>query len=445
MGDLLSIFDAAREAGEAVALRIGGRSYTFAQLADLARARLVALERDAERTPYPLTGTNTLETLVTLYALLERGIAVLMLHPRLTAFERTVLLATAARLGPIAHDDAAVVMFTSGTTGEPRGAVLTRAALVASAHASAANLGWRDDDCWLACMTIAHVGGLSIVTRCLAARRCIALAERFDGAQFPRWIAENGVTLVSVVPTMLARVLDAHPNWKPPPHLRAVLVGGAAASPRLLARAVERGVPVLATYGLTETCSQVTTIRYAARYSPANIGAGEPLPGAQVRIVGGRIEVRGDMLMAGYWNEPPLAPGGWFDTGDLGEIDARGCLHVLARHCDLIVTGGESVYPAEVEQVLEDIPGIAAAGVFGIPDELWGAIVAAALVADGAVPTEAVVLSHVESRLAPHKRPRHVCFVARLPQTPGGKLDRSALSAFASAVRPLQSRRGARP
>jgi O-succinylbenzoic acid--CoA ligase len=141
------------------------------------------------------------------------------------------------------------------------------------------------------------------------------------------------------------------------------------------------------------------------------------------------------MLMAGYWNEPPLDPGAWFDTGDLGEIDARGCLHVHARRTDLIVTGGENVYPAEVERVLEALPGIAAAGVFGVPSGEWGEEVAAALVASDAPPAESVLREHLLARLAPHKRPRRVCWVASLPHTAGGKLDRAALRGLAPALR----------
>jgi O-succinylbenzoic acid--CoA ligase len=335
--------------------------------------------------------------------------------------------------------DLAAILYTSGTTGTPRGAVLTRAAFVASAAASAANLGWQPDDCWLLCMPIAHVGGLSILTRCLAARRCVALAPRFDAALLPQWIDGARVTLVSLVPTMLERVLDAHPGWRGSPGLRAILLGGAVATPRLVARTTERGLPVLTSYGLTETCAQVTATRYATRFSPLDRGAGQPLPGVDVRVVDGRIEVRGPTLMAGYLGEPPLVPGAWFDTGDLGEIDAHGCLHVHARRTDLIVTGGENVYPAEVERVLEDFPGVASAGVFGVPDATWGQTVAAALVAERDPPSDAVLVAFLAARLAPHKRPRHVCYVPRLPQTTAGKLDRAALAAFAAVLRPLSA------
>ncbi len=386
--------------------------------------------------PFPVVGSNTLDVVVTLYALLELRVPALLVHPRLTAPERAELDAAAARAGP-PPPDAAAILFTSGTTGAPRGAVLTRAGLVASAQASAANLGWADDDCWLLCMPLARIGGLSIVTRSLAARRCVALAPAFDAAAFPDWIAGQRITLASVVPTMLACVLDLHPGWTAPAPLRALLVGGAAAPPALLRRAAGRALPIVVTYGCTETCSQVAATPYAGRYAAADWGAGVPLPGIDLRVAGGRIEVRGPVVMAGYWNEPPLAPGAWFDTGDLGAIDDRGCLQLHARRADLIVTGGENAYPAEIERVLEAFPGIAAAGVFGVPDEVWGQTVAAALVAESAPPPDAALLDYVNRRLAPHKRPRRICYVDRLPQTGAGKLDRAALPAVARGLRPL--------
>jgi O-succinylbenzoic acid--CoA ligase len=436
--DPFSIFAAARDAPESIALHAEGRRYSFAELAELARARMDTLSREV-RAPYALVGANTVETIVTLYALLELRVPVLLLHPKLTEAERAAEIDAAARGASVLPPDAAAVMFTSGTTGQPRGAVLTRAALAASAQASAANLGWRDDDCWLLAMPLARIGGLSIVTRCLAARRTVALAPHFDAMLLPRWIEETRATLVSLVPTMLALLFDAHPDWTPLPLLRAVLVGGAAASEKLLARAAARRIPIVITYGCTETCSQVVATPYEGRFDAARFGAGRALPGAEIRIAGGRIQVRGPMRMAGYLGEPPLAADAWFDTGDLGTLDERGCLHVLGRSTELIVSGGENVYPAEVERVLEACPGVEAAGVFGVADETWGQIVAAALVAS-APPTDAALGEHLAKRLAAHKRPRRICFVSRLPVTPAGKLDRGALAALAPSLRPLAAR-----
>jgi O-succinylbenzoic acid--CoA ligase len=190
------------------------------------------------------------------------------------------------------------------------------------------------------------------------------------------------------------------------------------------------------TYGLTEACSHVTTTPYAARFEPGKHGAGRPLTGIGVRVRNGHIEVRGTVLMAGYWNETPLDPNAWFDTGDMGEFDAAGCLHVHARRADLIVTGGENVYPAEVERVLETFPGIVAAGVFGVPDEVWGQTVAIALVVEKP-PPDAALVDFCRRELAPHKRPRQVCYVERLPAAPSGKLDRRALSELAPELQPL--------
>jgi O-succinylbenzoic acid--CoA ligase len=438
VNDSLSIFAAGRDAGNAPGLRVGDRLYTFAQLADMTKRRLLALRPELrDGMPYRLEGTNALETLITLYALLEVGVPALLVHPKLMPPERAALALAVARAGPLSHLDAAAIIFTSGTTGKPRGAVLTRSGLIASAQASAANLGWQSDDAWLLCMPIARVGGLSVVTRCLAARRCAVLVSAFDAVRFPVWVAQWRITLVSLVPTMLTRVLDAHPDWRVPPHLRCVVLGGATASSRLLRHAQERHLPIILTYGLTETTSQVVATPYAARFAPADCGAGIALRGIGVRVDNGRIEVRGPTLMAGYWNETPLVAGAWVDTGDLGEIDAGGYLRVHSRREDLIVTGGENTYPAEVERTLEAFPGIAAAGVFGVPDEVWGHTVAAALVAENFPPPDAALFDYVSRQLAPHKRPRHVCYLPRLPHAPSGKLDRRALSENPPMLRPL--------
>jgi len=440
--DALSVLAAAREAGDAIALHVGEQHLRFADLARLTGQRMDTLAREARAgAAYPLVGSNTLDTLVTLYALLELRLPVLLLHPKLTAAELAAEQSQAAQAAGTLPDDAAAVLYTSGTTGRARGAVLTRSALHASAQASATNLGWQDDDCWLLVMPVARVGGLSIVTRCLAARRAVALAPAFDAVRLPALVAQQRVTLVSLVPTMLALLLDAHPGWLPPAHLRAVLLGGAAASSGLLGHAAARRLPIVVTYGCTETCSQVAATPYAMRFDAAACGVGRPLPGVQLRIDDGRIHVRGPMRMAGYLGEPPLAPEAWFDTGDLGTIDARGCLHLHARRADLIVSGGENVYPAEVERMLEACPGIRAAAVFGVPDETWGQTVAVAVVAGPQPPSDQTLVEFLRERMAGHKRPRWICYVDSLPLTAAGKPDRLALPALAPALRLLRASR----
>jgi O-succinylbenzoic acid--CoA ligase len=143
------------------------------------------------------------------------------------------------------------------------------------------------------------------------------------------------------------------------------------------------------------------------------------------------------MRMSGYAGEPPLDPLDWFDTGDLGAFDADGCLHLHGRAGDVIVTGGDKVHPAEVEQALESFPGIAAAGVFGVPDDTWGQVVAAALVTGGAPIDERELAAFLAERLSPHKLPRRICTVPALPQTAAGKLDRAALPSATSSLHPL--------
>ncbi len=354
-----------------------------------------------------VVGHLDVTTLVTLLAAIAARLPVVLVHPRWTERERHAALDDLPELPP-----ASVVVFTSGSTGRPRGAVLSQRALMASAQASAENLGWRADDRWLLSLSPAHVGGLSILTRCLLARRPVVLGS----GDVVDTLGRARVTLVSWVPAQLARLLDTHPGWRAPPHLRAALLGGAPTPAALRVRARERGLRVLSSYGLTEACSQVTTER-----EPGD-SSGPPLPGIEVRIREGRIQVRGPTLLSGYVDGgSPVAADGWLTTSDLGRFDASGNLHVLGRADDVIVSGGENVHPLEVEAVLEADPLVREACVFGIEDATWGQRVAAALVlAPGADP-DAIVM---RAELAPFKRPRQLFVLDALAHTDSGKLDR---------------------
>jgi O-succinylbenzoic acid--CoA ligase len=222
-------------------------------------------------------------------------------------------------------------------------------------------------------------------------------------------------------------LLEVEPEWRPPRSLRAVLVGGAASAPELLERAARRGFPVLATYGLTEACSQVATQRPGEPVATGTVG--RPLPGVAVRIVDGEIQVRGPTLLTAYHpaTSSPFVDGGWLRTGDLGAFDADGALRVLGRARELIVTGGENVHPLEVEAALERVPGVRSACVFGVPDPTWGELVAAAVVVLPGVALDAASIdAKLREELASFKRPRRIAFVAELPQTPSGKSDRAA-------------------
>jgi o-succinylbenzoate---CoA ligase len=447
------------------ALIAGGVTYSFAELAARADRVRGALLREGV-TPgarVAVISRNSVEAVLAVHALVDLGATLVPIHPRLTDAEAGALLADAAPVitlrepdlaalaaadapapgPPPPHDPASplAMVYTSGTTGRPKGALLPRRAFVASAAASAQNLGWTDDDRWLCCMPICHVGGLSILTRCLLARRAVILEPRFDASATLAAVARERATLLSVVPTMLAALLERDDD-NVLARLRAVLSGGAGTPFALLEACGRRGVPVITTYGLTEACSQVTAQRPSSPYLPAR-GSGEALAGVELRIVApddggvGRIEVRGPALMSGYFRGPPLPAGGWLDTGDLGALDEGGALHVHARRTDLVVTGGENVYPLEVEERLESIPGVRRALVFGVPDERWGQIVAAAIELSPGT-TLAQIAARAEAILASHKRPRRACAVAELPLTASGKLERArAPERYAAALAPF--------
>ncbi len=456
---------AAREVPQQPALLIDGREHSFASLVPRVERCLAFLRaQPLAQEPWPrvaLLADNRVETALWLYALLELGVTAVLLHPRLVASERAALLADCRpalvladgcgeplkepsgppvpTAPPAGADGPLAILYTSGTTGRPKGAMLSRRAFVAAAQASAQNLGWQAHDRWLLCMPLAHVGGLSILTRCLIARRTAVL---LGGAFEPRAVAaavqRDRVTLLSVVPTMLRRLLELTPRWTPPPYLRAVLLGGAAASAELLQEAAARGVPVLTTYGLTEACSQVTTQRYGTPPAAAQ-GCGEPIAGLDLRIgEDGQLQVRAPTLFDGYWppgpQALPLTEGGFFATGDLGQLDAQGRLHLLARRTDLIVTGGENVYPVEVEQALERCPGVAAACVIGVPDAEWGQQVVAAVVASARPLSLDELRGALRDQLAAYKHPRRLVLVPALPLNATGKLDRAAVAKMVLAA-----------
>jgi O-succinylbenzoic acid--CoA ligase len=332
------------------------------------------------------------------------------------------------------------LVYTSGTTGRPKGALLSRRAFRASAAAAATLLGARPDDVALACLPLYHVGGLSLLTRAVLAGSAVRLHEQFDPERVSRALDREGVTTVSLVPTMLERLLDARGDRPPPPSLRLVLVGGAAAPEALLARAAEARFPLAPTYGLTEAASQVAT------RPPGRDGGLVPLPGLDVRVRGddgawlpagqeGEIVLRGPTLFSGYHRRPDATAAAWSDgwlrTGDVGTLDASGALRVLDRRADLIVSGGENVYPAEVERVLLEHPDVADAGVAAVPDGEFGGRPAAWIVlragADARV-DDAGLARFCRERLAPYKVPRAFRAVEALPRNALGKLQRARLA-----------------
>jgi O-succinylbenzoic acid--CoA ligase len=242
------------------------------------------------------------------------------------------------------------------------------------------------------------------------------LHERFDAQAVARDL-RAGATHASLVASMLARVLDACAEF--PPSVRAILIGGGPVPAPLLERARRAGLPVLQTYGLTETASMATCERLGDADGST---AGPPMPGLELRIAGSEIEVRGPQVMRGYLGSEPVR--GWFPTGDLGELDSRGRLLVHARRTDLIVSGGENVYPKEVEAALLAHPLVREAAVLPAPDERWGQV-GVAYVAGGAAESE--LRDFLRGRLAKFKIPARFVLVPELPRNAAGKVDRARL------------------
>lgn len=344
------------------------------------------------------------------------------------------------------------IMYTSGTSGRPKAAMLTVGNYWWSAAGSALNLGVHDDDRWLACLPLFHVGGLSILLRSAIYGTTAVVHERFDAGGVNHALDHEGMTIVSVVAVMLQRMLDARADRPYPASLRCVLVGGGPVPRPLLERCARSGIPVVQTYGLTECASQVATL------SPASAAlhpdaAGHPLYPNIVRILrddggaagageAGEILVRGPVVMSGYFNDPVATAGaladGWLRTGDVGRVDPEGYLYVLDRRDDLIVTGGENVYPAEVESVLLAHPWVAEAAVFGVADETWGQrVVAAVRLRDDVTADRAadVLRAHCRERLAGYKTPSDMRIVSKpLPRTESGKLRRSVLREISTGL-----------
>ena len=325
------------------------------------------------------------------------------------------------------HDEWAV-LWTSGTAGRPRGVSLTVANLRASATACGRRLGLQTDDRWYLSLSLAHVGGLALVTRAALLGSAVVARGPFSVEAFRTLTSSATVSHVSLVPTMLAHVLDA--GVEASPELRCVLVGGARTPLALVERAQAAGFPVALTYGLTEATSQVATAAPGAVPDVPDT-VGEPLPGVEVRISdSGEILVRGPTIAATYVGSPePLVDAqGWLHTGDLGAIDARGSLRVTGRIGDRIISGGSNVDPLEVEEVLRAHPAVADAAVTGVPDEEWGELVVAAVVrrTDSTLDSEDLT-DHIRAHLGGAKIPRQVRFINAVPRNPNGKIDRGGL------------------
>lgn len=340
----------------------------------------------------------------------ERGDAVFPLDRRLpVAAQRSMLQGfgvatvisedgeTALSDGEPIEPGDALVIATSGSSGPPKAAVLTHAAVEASARATSERLQVTDNDHWLACLPLAHVGGLSVITRSLITGTTLTVIDGFDADV----VSASEATLVSLVATALQRI--------DPSLFRAIVLGGARPP-------VDRPPHCIATYGLTETGSGV-------------VYNGKPLNSVEIEIRDGEVHVRGPMLLRCYRDgTSPLTSDGWLPTGDLGFLRDDGSLHVEGRRGDVINTGGEKVWPDDVERQLIQHPDIHDVAVTGLPDNEWGQIVAAFVVSARPNLSLDEIRAHCRAQLPGYALPKQLELVEAIPRTALGKVRRSELT-----------------
>ncbi len=459
-------------APDRTALIDGNRTMTFAELAEaIDRAGAWLRERTAPGDRVALLGANSIDYVVWLYAipaagriavplntrlanpelarLLEAAGASLLLRDRLME-ERSFPIPTEALAGPPVGDplagesDAersgvAWLIFTSGTTGRPKGAMLTHEGLLAASAAGGRARAVAGDDVYLFPFPLFHVAAYNVVMVHRAGGP-VVLLPGFDADAVFDACRDHGVTQMSLAPTMLSMLFD-HPRWDADA-LGATRVIGYGASPMplpILERVLmETKLDLSQGYGMTELSGNAAYLdaddhRRAATEAPHLLrAAGRPAGDNEFRIADdGEILVRGPQVMAGYWNQPELTAevivDGWLHTGDIGRIDEDGVLHVIDRKKDIVITGGENVASREVEEALVSHPNVRAAAVIGEPDERWGEAVVGVVVVSGSEVGEVELIAHVRTQLAGYKTPKRIRFVDALPLNASGKVNKAEL------------------
>lgn len=333
------------------------------------------------------------------------------------------------------EDDPLAMVFTSGTTSQPKAVVLSYKNQFSSAWGSAGILGLEEDDNWLNCISLFHVGGLAIVYRSSIYGTCFTLLPRFEAAEVSSSIKNHGVTLISLVPTMLKALLD-HSEFEKV-NLRCLLIGGAHCPEDLVQFALDQDLPIALTYGMTEAGSQVATAPPSlVKRKPIVVGS--PLPGIGIKIkpikgeIYGEIVIRGDVVSSGYFKQDKLNQDRFkeneYYTGDLGYLDDESHLIVLQRRQDLIISGGENVLPSEVEEILIQHPGIDELIVLGLEDSTWGQRVVVVLC--GSINRSEELVNYCREYLAAYKIPKEFYKAPFLHKTVSGKILRSKSSEF---------------
>jgi O-succinylbenzoic acid--CoA ligase len=326
---------------------------------------------------------------------------------------------------------------SSGTEGPARIARLSQAAILAHARASNAATGLGPGDVWLTPISLQHIGGLAVLSRCALAGACALLHEFFEPHRVVDAVMAGEVSHLSLVPAMLDRVLDCADGRAPPRRLRCVLIGGATLHPAIAERARTAGWPLWVAYGMTETGSHVTFEAVAEGWEAGRVG--RPLQGVRIAIDqtagvafagSGPIRIEGPVVMDGYLQASGAVAniGGVFVSGDLGRMDDQGNLHLLGRADDVLISGGVNLHPASVERLLGQCPGVADVAVTAVDDPRWGDLLVAIFCGDV---DETAVEQWCREYLQSAQRPRRFLRLPALPRNSGGKLEREILRRLA--------------
>lgn len=326
----------------------------------------------------------------------------------------------------------ASIMYTSGTTGKPKGVLQTFGNHFYSAVSSALNLGLSSADKWLCVAPIFHISGFSIIMRGLIYGMTVRLVEKFRAEELERILANETVTIMSVVPFMLKKLIQQQnkTNTHYNSAFRCMLLGGGTIDRETLEACLQRSIPVVQCYGMTETCSQIIALRSADALLKLG-SVGQPLFSTQLKLSkDGEILLKTPALTPGYLNLPDKLPSkmidGWYRTGDIGHLDKEGYLYIDGRADEMLISGGENIFPQEVEQVYQRYPQINEVAVVGQNDSVWGQVPVAFVVSDRRLsPTK--LINYGYEHLARYKVPQHYIFVSELPKNASGKIRRFML------------------
>lgn len=466
----------AQLSGERMALSFQDQEWTFAEMNDKAlevAGKLTALSVK-ENARVAILAKSRPESVFVMYGCMQIGCEMVMLNERLAAAELAYQIEDAAadfvlvddalkekvenyrfiEFSEIEKAEPAVfvpgkewdkdhtisIMYTSGTTGNPKGVRQTAENHFSSAISSALNIGIAPEDVWLCSVPLFHISGFSILMRSLVYGMGVRLHEKFDDKRVAEELCSGKVTHMSLVGVMLERVLKniEESTMSVSPRFKSILAGGGPIPVAYIKRADECGISVLQTYGMTETSSQTTTLQSAD--AEKKIGSsGKPLFLYQVKIDNtekpeekGEILIRGPQVTPGYvgkFSDRNVQEDGWLHTGDIGYLDADGFLFVVDRRSDLIVSGGENIYPAEIEKVLLAHPAVREAGVCGVPNTIWGEVPAAYVVLNEEIELDDLLV-FCREQLASYKVPKTIKSVASLPRNASNKLLRRELKAW---------------